>query len=400
MNGGGQNDRPLSPEAQALWRAVALELLRLGDAWLAFGGAMALHGMGPLPEREIVAAGRRGRRPRPVAGRELRFVTCRTAAAPGIVERLVAPGLPLRVTDPERTLVDGLRRPELCGGFPTVAALLLRAEEGAGASPAGLRAPAPDPDRLADCALQLGLRSVAQRLGFLLELRRPLSAAAVARLQAVVGSSWTSLDPGRPRSGPHLARWRLIVNVAPEDLAALSGRAPELWRAVAAPGPSSPTSSASAATPASPAPRGLPGMTGRASLALSQVCCRHDVWRVAVLDGVLADIAGPQRRAPWLPEGSEVAAYPGEPVTLLVDYHYRRDPTLVQLARLEQELSAALGRTVVLRTMVDLLARLARGTWRLSGQIYYRKHGGHRSSAAARKRTRRARAASRAESAD
>ena len=397
----------MNETTQADLRADALELLRSAEAWLSHGSALFLHGWAKTPQGLWTASSPRPRRERAVPGGHLRVVACAASARFGLGERSVGPGLPIQLTDPERTLVDALRRPDLCGGLTAVAPLIVRPDVLVGAE-----GPAPrtlDPERLADYALRLGAGAVVRRLGYLLELRPAVDAAAVARLRAALTPTWTSLDPARPCGGLRHERWRLVVNVPPADLAAAIDAASESCASWPPPQPLPPALSLSSPSPpaqSSPAPP--PAPPARAPHALARLCCRHDIWRAAVLDGALADLAGREGREAWLSQGdascgSHAGAErdPGRPadggagvreesspgrVALLVDFHYKRQTDLRGLAVLEAELSAALGRPVALRTMDDLVRRLARTVWRQAGLIYFRKGGGHRSSARAQGR--------------
>jgi hypothetical protein len=74
-------------------------------------------------------------------------------------ELIEARGVVVRVTDIERTLIDGLRHPKLCGGLSEVFRAWVRAVEDERASPA----------RLADYAERFGQSILYQRLGFVME---------------------------------------------------------------------------------------------------------------------------------------------------------------------------------------------------------------------------------------
>ena len=67
---------------------------------------------------------------------------------------------------------------------------------------------------------QLNIGSVKRRLGYLLEL---FGLAPEDQLQAFrksLTATYVPLDPLLPREGPHLAKWRLQINISPEELRA------------------------------------------------------------------------------------------------------------------------------------------------------------------------------------
>ena len=146
-------------------------------------------------------------RPRTVLGTEFRFVRCKAEDLFGIVEHWATKTERVRVSDPERTVIDGLKQPEHCGGFTEVAKGYWMRREAMAAS------------RLVDYALRLEVGAVVRRLGFLLETFEV--PAPIERLRAALTSSYTLLDPLLPATGPYQARWRLRVNVEPDELRAL-----------------------------------------------------------------------------------------------------------------------------------------------------------------------------------
>ena len=114
-------------------------------------------------------------------------------------------GYLVRVTTPERTLLDGLLQPDWSGGFANV----LRAW-------AGYR-DLIDLKALANCADRLDVGILRQRAGFLLEelgIRHPALDAWVARAQRG-GSS--KLNGGAEFSSDFSERWQLSIN-APIDV--------------------------------------------------------------------------------------------------------------------------------------------------------------------------------------
>ena len=103
------------------------------------------------------------------------------------------------VTDPERTLLDGLSRPQYCGDFAEV----LHAFEVWGNR---LRL-----DRIVDYALRLDT-AVAKRLGWVLE-NQGMGAERLGRLAKLPIKGYRKLDPTGPRKGPANRRWRIQENL-------------------------------------------------------------------------------------------------------------------------------------------------------------------------------------------
>lgn len=113
------------------------------------------------------------------------------------------PGLRIRVTDHERTIVDMLDRSDLCGGVPAAAAALEAAW------------PALDSERLSAYLERFAGGTVPRRLGYLVERLGLLPPAdpQLERWRALLGAGYSLLERGGPAEGPFVRRWRLRVNV-------------------------------------------------------------------------------------------------------------------------------------------------------------------------------------------
>lgn len=117
----------------------------------------------------------------------------------------------MRVSDLERTLIDGLRQPGHCGGLTEVAKGLWMRREDVNTS------------RLIQYARRIGVGAVVRRLGFLLETYGLAAAPELDQLRNALTSTFVRLDPVLPAEGKRLRRWRLQLNVTPEELRAVAG---------------------------------------------------------------------------------------------------------------------------------------------------------------------------------
>jgi predicted transcriptional regulator of viral defense system len=119
------------------------------------------------------------------------------------VELLGEPGLRVRVTGRERTVVDMLDRSDLCGGVPAVAAALRQAW------------PALDLERLTTCLERFAGGTVPRRLGYISERLGLLPPADpwLERWRGMIGAGYSLLERGGPAEGPFVRRWGLRVNV-------------------------------------------------------------------------------------------------------------------------------------------------------------------------------------------
>ena len=188
---------------------VARELADTPDYYLSHASAMDLHQMVTQPQLAVFVTSPKAIRPRLVLGTEFRFVRCKPDDLFGIVEHWATRTERVRVSDLERTVVDGLKQPEHCGGFTEVAKGFW------------MRRGSISPSKLIDCALRLDVGAVVRRLGFLLETFAAAAPQELDRLRARLTPSYALLDPLLPAEGAYQTRWRLRVNVEPDELRAI-----------------------------------------------------------------------------------------------------------------------------------------------------------------------------------
>src|SRR5208337_5492320 len=143
---------------------------------------------------------------RKLHGTEFRFVFIKSDQYFGVVKHWATKQETIDISDLERTIIDGLRQPEYCGGVTEVAKGLWMRQRDMQVT------------KLVDYALRLHVGAVTRRLGYLLELYKIAPEQELARLRQTLTSTYQPLDPILPREGPHVARWRLQVNISPEEL--------------------------------------------------------------------------------------------------------------------------------------------------------------------------------------
>ena len=97
---------------------VARELVGSADHYVSHASAMDLHQMVTQPQLVVYTMTAAAIRPRIVLGTEFRFVRCKPENLFGITGHWVAKTEKVQVSDLERTIIDGLRQSEYCGGLP------------------------------------------------------------------------------------------------------------------------------------------------------------------------------------------------------------------------------------------------------------------------------------------
>ena len=115
-------------------------------------------------------------------------------------------GLPVDVSDPERTIVDCLDDPSLGGGIRHVAEAVANWHASSNRSA----------ERLIDYAERLGNRTIFKRFGYILEALGILDPDLIAASHARISRGVSLLDPGRPPAGSITTRWNLRVNAVIE----------------------------------------------------------------------------------------------------------------------------------------------------------------------------------------
>jgi predicted transcriptional regulator of viral defense system len=185
---------------------VARELVGSADYYLSHASAMDLHQMVTQPQLVVYTTTTQAIRPRVVLGTEFRFVCCKPEHLFGSTPHWVTKTEKVQVSDLERTIIDGLKQSEYCGGFTEVATgFWMRRDD-------------IDYGKLADYALRLDVGAVIRRLGFLLETFEVDAPRELERLQQKLTATYAILDPLLPDEGKFMARWRLRLNVDPDEI--------------------------------------------------------------------------------------------------------------------------------------------------------------------------------------
>jgi len=139
-------------------------------------------------------------------GTEFRFIASAKYGFFGLMDHWVTKQEKVRISDPERTILDGLRLPEYCGGLTELAKGLW------------IRKPSLKADKLVDYALRMDVGAVIRRLGYLMELYDIGTPVDRDRLRDKLTDTYASLDPLMPAEGKYLRRWRLRLNVPSDEL--------------------------------------------------------------------------------------------------------------------------------------------------------------------------------------
>jgi predicted transcriptional regulator of viral defense system len=190
---------------------VARELMGRKPYYLSHASAMDIHDMVTQPQLVVCVTSPEAMRGRFVLGTQFRFIRCKPEHFFGTMDHWATKQEKITVSDLERTVLDGLRLPEYCGGVTEVAKGLW------------IRRADMDVSRLVEYALRLKVGAVMRRLGFLMEVYDLGTAADRERLRGHETGTYSLLDPVMPPQGKHTARWHLRLNVDPEEFRAVIG---------------------------------------------------------------------------------------------------------------------------------------------------------------------------------
>jgi predicted transcriptional regulator of viral defense system len=185
---------------------VASEIVGSQNYFMSHASAMDIHQMVTQPQLVVYTTTTRSIRPRFILGTEFRFVRCKQRHFFGTMDHWTTKSRKVKVSDLERTVIDGLRQSEYCGGFSEVAkGFWMRRQD-------------MDVKTLVEYALMLDIGAVYRRLGYLLELFESAASDQLELLQKKLTATYVLLDPAMPVEGKFLARWRLRLNVSPDEI--------------------------------------------------------------------------------------------------------------------------------------------------------------------------------------
>jgi predicted transcriptional regulator of viral defense system len=198
----------LSGEYMENWYVVAKELIKPQPYFISHYSAMDIHNMVTQPTRMVYISTPVRRKNREISGAEYRFIYTRQENYWGITKEWVTPQQQVEVSDLERTIVDCLYVPRLCGGISEIAKGIWIVKDKVSY------------EKLTRYVERFGKKVVAKRLGFVLDIYQLGTVETIKQLQNFIrdSESYALLDPLLPDQGKYVTRWRLKVNLEPEEL--------------------------------------------------------------------------------------------------------------------------------------------------------------------------------------
>lgn len=188
------------------WYVVARHLIEPAPYYLSHFSALEIHEMTTQPVLTVYIATPVRRITKEIAGATYRFVMVGPDDLWGAEEVWVTPSERVKVSDLERTILDCLDRPDLSGGIIEVARGLWTVRDRI------------DLPKLVQYTARLGRKSVAKRLGFVLDTFGLGGPEAQAGLRGLVTESYALLDPTLPATGRYIGKWRVRANIDTDEL--------------------------------------------------------------------------------------------------------------------------------------------------------------------------------------
>ena len=188
---------------------IVREVLGTLPHYISFYSAMALQQMTTQPVNRVDITVPKQRTRRIIAGTEYRFIYANQRAFWGWEPHWVNDQEQVNVSDLEKTILDCAARPQLCGGIAELAkGIWLRRHD-------------LNERRLIAYVARLVHKAAGKRIGFLLETYSLGKSDTISALQSFVNERYTRLDPILPDEGNYQVRWRLRVNLDPDELRAI-----------------------------------------------------------------------------------------------------------------------------------------------------------------------------------
>ena len=185
---------------------IARELINGENYYLSHATAMEIHGMVTQPQLVVNISVSDLRPPAVIQGVRYRFISCKPSAFFGITDHWVTKQEKVKVSDPERTIIDGLKHPKYCGGISEIVKGLVIQRQILNIS------------KLIGYAVKLDVDAVSRRLGYILEILEIDAGNELEMLRSKLPVTYSLLDPVLPVEGKYLKRWGLRLNVNREEL--------------------------------------------------------------------------------------------------------------------------------------------------------------------------------------
>ncbi len=175
--------------------------------YISHASAFELHQMITQPHMDVYATTiKQIKKNIIIQGMNFHFITAKKNHYFGFKKYWVDKSEFILVSDQERTIIDGLKLPEYCGGITEVAkGLWIKRKE-------------LNVEKLIEYAEKIDSGVIYRRLGYLLEIYKMATEQELMKLKKHLTDSYLILDPTQIDEGKFLAKWRLRLNISEAEL--------------------------------------------------------------------------------------------------------------------------------------------------------------------------------------
>lgn len=170
--------------------------------YIGYWSALNYHGMTEQTPAAVYIATPKPKNSRTILDTHFIFVTIHPHKMFGM-EEVEIEKKTVKISSPEKTIVDCLDHPEHCGGVEEIAKSIYFSKEKT------------DAKKVVSAAKRIGNNAVIKRLGYIaeiLEWHKCLDELYSTKLK----SGYSLLDPTRPKTGHIKEKWKLIINASIE----------------------------------------------------------------------------------------------------------------------------------------------------------------------------------------
>ena len=180
------------------------------DYYISHASAMEIHQMVTQPQLVVYTTVTKQIKKHPIIlGTEFRFVTAKKDHHFGFEKHWVEKSEMVLVSNIEKTIIDGLKLPEYCGGITEVAKGLWMKKNDI------------DTEKLVDYALKIDKGIIFRRLGYLLEIYQMADENLLQKLQKKISKKCLLLDPTLIDEGEYNSKWKLRLNIMEDEFRAV-----------------------------------------------------------------------------------------------------------------------------------------------------------------------------------
>ncbi|HDQ26828.1 MAG TPA: hypothetical protein ENN43_08815 [bacterium] len=188
------------------WYVAGSEIVNTDDYYIGFYSAMQYWGMTTQPVIKIyIATIRRQIVPKEMKNRVV-FVLIKKSRYWGVNNEWVTNHKKAKISDIERTIIDGLAHPGYCGGITEVAKGMWIVKDKI------------DYGKLKDYAAGYNKNVVCKRLGYILEILKAGDEGLIEYLRTYVKGRYDKFDPANKGKRTEKNRWKLIDNVGRKQI--------------------------------------------------------------------------------------------------------------------------------------------------------------------------------------